>query len=155
MKLHIENLSQRRAPRRFLQLWVKQVLRELVHERVRVPADFRHLRIVFVDPPQMKRLNRQFRQHDYATDVLSFAPSEDHFLGELVICPQVVRRQSQEHQLSFRDELGYLVIHGILHLLGYDHERNAREAKKMFALQDRLFEILCHGSEAGTNLRHV
>ena len=67
------------------------------------------------------------------------------FLGELVLCGEVVRSQAEDHQLSLQEELGYLLIHGLLHLLGYEHEKGGKKAKIMFELQDRLFEALRKG----------
>ena len=108
----------------------------------------KELVVAFLDPGPARKLNKQFRQKDYATDVLSFgAEGDPAALGELVICPQVIVRQAKEHGLSVREELAYMVLHGVLHLLGFDHETSERDAKKMFKLQDGLFEkLLPHGS---------
>ena len=92
---------------------------------------------------QAKKVNFTFRQKNYATDVLSFEGDDQNILGELIICPEVVLRQAREHRLSFREELGYMILHGVLHLLGFDHEKSETEAKRMFALQDRIFDKLC------------
>lgn len=100
------------------------------------------LTVVFLDPGPAKKLNFQFRQKKYATDILSFMTDSPEELGELVLCPQVLQRQAQEHDLSFKLELSYMLIHGVLHLLGYDHERSEKEAKKMFRIQDQLFDRL-------------
>ncbi len=96
--------------------------------------------MVFLDSQSAKKINYEFRKKNYATDVLSFSPIEPGSLGELVMCPDVLKKQAREHGLSFRQELTYMLLHGILHLLGYDHEKSAAEAKKMFQIQDRLFE---------------
>jgi probable rRNA maturation factor len=95
----------------------------------------------------MKKLNQQFRGRDYATDVLSFEGqglSDDGgaVLGELVLCMPVIKRQAKEHGLSLNEELGYMVLHGILHLLGFDHERTRAEAARMFKVQDEIFAKL-------------
>ncbi len=87
-------------------------------------------------------MNHEFRGKDYATDVLSFDSLEPTSLGELVLCPEVLKRQAQEHGLTYQQELGYMLLHGVLHLLGYDHETNPKDAEKMFALQDAVFETL-------------
>src|SRR5687767_1355694 len=80
------------------------------------------LTIVLMDKARARQLNKKYRRKDYATDVLSFAPEEKGVgLGELVLCEPVVRRQAKEHGISFKKELDYLIIHGFLHLLGYDH----------------------------------
>lgn len=98
--------------------------------------------LVFVASRKIQELNRRFRYKDYATDVLSFAPSDNHSLGELVFCPPVLKKQARQNGHSFDDELLYMLIHGVLHLLGYDHEASLQQEKKMFFLQDRLFSQL-------------
>ena len=124
-----------RMPRRFLEKWIGRLSKQ---------KPFRskqgELVIVFVDAAEMKSLNRKYRGRNYATDVLSF--EAEGSVGELVVCPQVLRAQAKDTGLSFRHELGYMVIHGALHLLGFDHENSAGDAKRMFALQDRIFTIL-------------
>lgn len=120
-------------PRQFLQEIYKKISRDLKLKKG-------HLHLVFLDPGPAKKLNFQFRQKNYATDVLSFEPLEPESLGELVMCPAVLKKQAREHGLSFQWELTYMLLHGILHLLGYDHEKSAAEAQRMFEIQDRLFE---------------
>jgi probable rRNA maturation factor len=65
---------------------------------------------------------------------------EGEGLGDLVFCVPILKRQALEHGISFHDELVYLVIHGFLHLLGYDHETSLADEKHMMKLQDDLFE---------------
>ena len=95
--------------------------------------------IEIVSVPSLKA-GRNERGKAYATDVLSFAPAEPESLGELVICPEVVYEQSQRTGLSRREELAFMVLHGVLHLLGYDHETSKRDEAKMFALQEKIFK---------------
>ena len=97
------------------------------------------MNVVFLDAGPARKLNLRYRRKNYATDVLSFM-GEDGELGELVICPSVVRRQAREHGLTFEEELSYMILHGWLHLLGYDHELGRREERLMFSLQDRIFD---------------
>jgi probable rRNA maturation factor len=102
--------------------------------------EFSFLTLVFVSTGQSKALNLRFRKKNYATDVLSFSEPNNHSgLGELILCPQVLKKQAKEHKHSFKKELDYMIIHGFLHLLGYDHEKSRREELKMMALQDKLF----------------
>lgn len=137
------NQSRIPMPRKFLREWVAACERELGRElpsrrRVRLRGE---LTIVFLDLAPARRLNQDYRGRNYATDVLSFASPEGG-LGDLVLCPHVLRRQAEEHDLSFRLELGYMVLHGLLHLLGFDHENGGAEEKRMYRLQDRVFERL-------------
>lgn len=91
------------------------------------------LSIVFADDPFIQELNRTYRDTDTPTDVLSFAQGEgDPFaepdgggrhLGDIVVSLDTARRQATEYALALQSEVEHLVVHGILHLLGYDHER--------------------------------
>jgi probable rRNA maturation factor len=150
MHLTVINQSGRPVPRKFLATWVKRMEREAARQISPKRFRGRELVIVFVDAKEQRRLNKTYRGKNYATDVLSFEsmdPVGDSAgdlgtLGELVICPEVISRQAKEHGLLVREELGYMVLHGFLHLLGYDHEKSEREAKRMFQLQDEMFERL-------------
>jgi probable rRNA maturation factor len=136
------NNSSVTLPKDFLRRWLGAIERRLPsgdRRRVKRAA----LTVVFLDTGPARKLNRDFRDRDYATDVLSFPSGDGESLGDLAICPQVVRRQAAELDLSFKAELGYMVLHGLLHLLGYDHEGGKREAEKMFRLQDKIFRALC------------
>lgn len=97
------------------------------------------LSIALVGLKRIQKLNKAYRKKDYPTDVLSFnspkefpAVSEDEReLGEVIICPQQVKKNAKKFNSSFKKELVRVLIHGILHLLGYDHEKSEREAKEM------------------------
>lgn len=86
--------------------------------------------VVFVNSGKIKELNKKYRNIDASTDVLSFAGGTD-FLGEIVICPAEVKKNAKEAGDSFKKELVFVFIHGILHLLGYDHELKKEDAEKM------------------------
>lgn len=95
----------------------------------------RELAIQLVSAPTSRRLNREFRGEDHATNVLSFpaVPLPGVWpqpLGDLVICPQVLRREAREQAKSERAHWAHLVIHGTLHLVGYDHIDDA-DARRM------------------------
>jgi probable rRNA maturation factor len=141
MKLTLLNRSGHRVPRQFLDSWLKKLAKELKKEKVRGFTKNSELVIVFVKPTEIRKLNKTYRGKNYATDVLSFDGSEQS-LGELVISPSVIKRQAKEHGLTVNEELGYMVLHGVLHLLGYDHEQSQAKAKRMFTIQDRVFERL-------------
>ena len=83
-----------------------------------------------VGPAESRRLNAQFRGKDKPTNVLSFPAAdmpgpEDRPLGDLVICPQVLRAEAREQHKTLRAHWAHLVVHGTLHLIGYDHEKDA------------------------------
>lgn len=100
------------------------------------------LTLVFVGREAMRKLNFQYRGKNRATDVLSFDSVDNFSLGELVFCWDVLVKQAKEHQHSVEAEWVYMLIHGLLHLLGYDHELQQKSAKEMFEVQDKLFSQL-------------
>lgn len=141
LELLIVNRSKHRVPRSFLNEWIDLVV-PLIAERI-PRKKFRggELVVAFLPKGEARRLNEAHRGKTYATDVLSFESIEPGSLGELVICPDVIVKQAREHGLRVREELGYMILHGILHLLGYDHETSAKDAAVMFGIQDEIFEI--------------
>ena len=99
-----------------------------------------------VDEAEGRELNRRYRGMDKATNVLSFpfqAPAgiDSQHLGDLVICAPVVEREAREQRKSLRDHCAHLVVHGVLHLRGYDHQ-DEREAEEMEALERRILQQL-------------
>lgn len=146
MNLMLINRSSARMPRRFIEDWLKPLPRLMPTQRDRQRLQQLEVTVVFLDPAEARALNKRHRGRDYATDVLSFSPIEPGSLGELVLCPEVVRRQAVEVGVSFRQELGLLLVHGALHLLGYDHENVPPSvARRMLRLQGQLIEKLLKG----------
>jgi len=99
----------------------------------------RVINLVFVNEDEITKLNRQFLNHPEPTDVIAF-PLEDNlaepeFLGEVYICAAIARQQAQEWHNSFEEETARLVIHGVLHLLGYDHLQ-AQDESEMKAREE-------------------
>ncbi|QDK45092.1 MULTISPECIES: rRNA maturation RNase YbeY [unclassified Bdellovibrio] len=143
MQVLIINESKHTVPRKFIQEWMDQVVAELKKRKVlNAEKARRELTLVFLDKKPAQKINNEFRGKDYATDVLSFDSMDPSSFGELILCPEVLKKQAKEHKLTFQKELGYMLLHGTLHLLGYDHETNEKDAKKMFDLQDAIFERL-------------
>ncbi len=99
---------------------------------------------VFLTARQMQKINMQFRGKDRPTDVLSFESQDAHTLGELIFCLPVLKKQAKEHKQSLEDELTLMMIHGILHLLGYDHEASKAEDALMFQIQEFCFAQVRH-----------
>jgi probable rRNA maturation factor len=94
--------------------------------------------IVFVGDAAIKKLNRQFRGKNYATDVLSFPTNAERFesenqsrLGEVVISVERAAAQAKENGLTFQNEVQQLILHGLLHLSGYDHETDQGEMNRL------------------------
>jgi probable rRNA maturation factor len=104
------------------------------------------LTIRIVDEAESARLNSSYRNKDGATNVLSFpfappAGVDIPLLGDIVICAPVVRREANEQSKSTNSHWAHMVVHGSLHLLGFNHER-AREAQEMEALEMRILADL-------------
>ena len=107
-----------------------------------VPANGSGVTVAFVSDRAMRELNRRWRGKRGTTDVLSFPAGQDEFeraagatLGDVVISAERARAQAAEHGLSFEREVEQLLLHGMLHLCGYDHEQDDGE---MNALELRL-----------------
>jgi probable rRNA maturation factor len=106
------------------------------------------LSIALVDDNEMRKLNSKYRKKNETTDVLSFpaaerVPSGGVLLGDVVISVEQARRQAKDRNKAIKSEMVTLLIHGLLHLLGYDHERSERQAKLMRNLERRLLRHLC------------
>ncbi len=82
-----------------------------------------NISIAFVSPQEIQKLNKKYRKKDTPTDVLSFGKVSDfkEEASEIIICPYMVREKAKESRLSLKKELANVLIHGILHALGYDH----------------------------------
>ncbi|MFO3689639.1 rRNA maturation RNase YbeY [Staphylococcus felis] len=102
------------------------------------------LSVTFVDEEEIQAINKEYRNKDRVTDVISFAFEEQEelfegvdlprVLGDIIICTDVAKAQANEYNHSFERELGFLALHGFLHLLGYDH-MNDEEEREMFGRQ--------------------
>jgi probable rRNA maturation factor len=127
--IEINNLSKTRLDKRIFSTVAKKVLSG---ENRRTE----NLSLAFVSKAEIKKLNKKFRRKNKATDVLSFGLKEKGYLGEVIICPEVVKENAKKYGNTFKIELIKIFIHGVLHLLGYDHERSKKEAIKMEKKQD-------------------
>ena len=106
------------------------------------------LSVALVGDKEMRPLNAKYRKKNQTTDVLSFFVDDQPkaspiILGDVIISVEQARRQAKARKKTLKSEMVTLLIHGILHLLGYDHERSERQAKVMFALERKLHARLC------------
>jgi probable rRNA maturation factor len=109
--------------------------------------------LVFNTKAQIQKLNKAWRQKDKPTDVLSFSaleggefPAADgRFLGEIFICLDIAESQAKEYKNTFQQEVNKLFIHGMVHLLGYDHEDDD-EYLEMQQIEDEIAEAFYHKS---------
>lgn len=131
------------APRAF----VEDILRFL-EKRFSVAGSFS---LTFVDDEEIRRLNREYRQKDEPTDILTFAmddgeafpvvpdmDEEDRVLGDVFISIDAMRRNADSFEVSEREELARLLVHGVLHLLGQDHATNDFKTEPMLVLQEKI-----------------
>lgn len=104
--------------------------------------NIQNVSIIFVNPTFIKELNTQYRNINNVTDVLSFNVDDKELLGEIYICPEYITATHPE--IPFKEEILRLTIHGILHLIGYDHEveltEETKNTEKMFVKQEQILE---------------
>ena len=139
------DLLRRATGRKIPSRRLKRVAQVLLRLARREDAE---LSLVLIGNAEMQRLNARFRHKDYPTDVLSFPaannlPTEARLLGDVIISVDKAAAQAKEQRRTFEQEMVTLLIHGIVHLLGYDHERSAREARRMRRLEKKMARQLC------------
>ncbi len=124
--------------------YLKRVIkRTLKHEKVKKA----YFSIIFVRNEEIKELNKNYRGIDKVTDVISFALEDNkdfinndtRILGDIYICIPRAIEQAEEYQHSLKRELSFLTVHGLLHLLGYDHQTKDEE-EIMFKLQELILD---------------
>jgi len=112
------------------------------------------LSIALVNNAKIRELNARFRKKDQPTDVLSFPagkelPKGARLLGDVVISVEKARKQAKEKGRTLNEEMVTLLIHGVVHLLGYDHERSAKDARIMSRLEGEIYRALCEQGRLG------
>ena len=129
MNVEVTGAAVPRLSRRDVAAFTRKVLLAL-DKQGRLETDARDVTIAFVDDEAMKNLNRKFRHKNKTTDVLTFT-SDGTYLGDIVISIDQARRQSVTEKHSLATEIRYLIVHGLLHSLGYDHETDAGEMNEL------------------------
>jgi probable rRNA maturation factor len=123
----------------------KNRIKKLIHSILKVEGRDAELSIVFIDNKRIKKINKRFLGHNYATDVLSFAYHEpsrkDGITGEVIVSVEMATKLAQKRGYSVEGEIALYLIHGLLHLLGYD-DRQKRDAKKMHQREGELLAKL-------------
>ena len=141
MNVEVTGTAIPRLTRRDIAAYTRKVI--LAIDRLVQHEEITDASIAFVDDEAMKNLNRQFRQKNRTTDVLTFPADETYGdpnrrgrpLGDIVICVDQARRQAHDEKHSLATEVRYLILHGVLHALGYDHETDNGE---MNALEEKV-----------------
>lgn len=146
MKLEINNLTRIKINERKLRK-VFQTSAEFLKLKNKLVS------LAFVSAKESQRLNRIYRGKNKIADVLSFnfeeikncsfveLSGQKKFLGEIIICPQKLKITAKRDKIYFEKEVERFFIHGLLHLLGYNHEKSEKEALKMEKLEKKVLEI--------------
>jgi len=140
--IEINNLTFEPLNQDFLKKCIKFVLKKQRKKDI-------YLSVAIVGEKRMRKINKKYRKKDKATDVLSFPEDKvllEKFridscqkiqgLGEIIICLQEVKKNAKTSNLLLNQELSRVIIHGVLHLLGYDHEKSVSDEKKMKEKQE-------------------
>ncbi len=123
--------------------FIKEIAEKILQQ---LELDNVELSITLTDNDTIQEINKQWRGKDKPTDVLSFPIGEKPpgykytVLGDVIISLPYAKNQAKEIDITYKEEVLRLLTHGILHLLGYDHETSEEDAKVMFALQDKIFD---------------
>ncbi|MDP3093161.1 MAG: rRNA maturation RNase YbeY [bacterium] len=130
MKVRFVNLG-----KKFSRSFFKKVIEKVLKAEKKESSA---LTVVFLGPLAMRKLNFEYRQKNRPTDVLTFpaGPNQDRYLGETLICLSEVRKNAKIFDQDFEKETKRVLIHGLLHLFGYDHERESKEAELMIRKQE-------------------
>jgi len=141
--VEVNNLTKTAIPKSFLEIVAKKVL--IGENKVK-----ECLSIAVVDRTEMEKLNSCYRGKKESTDVLAFCENYELGIrnyecsglknqigmGEVVICLEKIKENAEKYNVDFRKELARALIHGILHLMGYDHEKSTIDAEKMKERED-------------------
>lgn len=135
IKVEINNQTKKRVFFSKIKNAAKAVFRQL-----KIKKDY-YVSVGLVGSNEMKRLNKKYRKKDKITDVLSFEGRADD-LGEIIICVSEAKKQAKQKGHSFHCEIQFLFVHGLLHLLGYDH-KTMRQKEKMAKVEEKIMKKLC------------
>jgi len=131
--IEINNLTTNPVAKEFLKKIAKKVLKGENKSEAEIS-------IALVGEGRIMELNKKYRGKNRVTDVLAFGDNDG--LGEIVICLREVKKNAKKYDTTFEKELSKVLIHGILHLLGYNHEKSEVQAKKMEEKENYYLEKL-------------
>lgn len=114
-------------------------LEKIIRQRFRLK---KQISIALVGEKEIRIFNKIYRHKDKITDVLSFEIKSDYVLGEVLICLEQAYRQAKDNGRTNKAELQLLTVHGILHLLGYDHEKSRREMIRQETMEQKILTEL-------------
>ena len=150
MQLNLNNIRSSK----FVDLSEPEIL-DIVIEALKIAkyefTNNHHLNVSFVSPKEMQLLNKTYRNSNKPTNVLSFEipqnfPTGENktLIGEIALCEEVILKESKKYKKIFENRLKHMIIHGLLHLIGYDHQ-DAEETSKMERLQKEIMNKLSAG----------
>jgi probable rRNA maturation factor len=126
---------------------IKKILNNILNvfkkEKI-LKANLVILSVSCVNRKEIKKLNFKYRKKNTHTDILSFESEQKTpvLVGELILCKEVVKEQAKKMGHTIKKELEVLLVHGILHLLGFDHEKSKIQEKKMKILENKILKKL-------------
>lgn len=147
-RCHVSFTNQQRKER------TPKALKDLIRSAVQAVLDYEgvsvdcEMSVLLVDDKGIRELNRDFREIDRATDVLSF-PSGDYplsedadflYVGDMALSLERARRQAEEYGHAYEREVAFLTAHSVLHCLGYDHVDGPEQEKEMFSRQEAILQ---------------
>lgn len=115
---------------------------EIVFEELDMANNEYEISLLITDDETIKQYNKEYRNMDKATDVLSFPMNDNFMLGDVAISFDTAKKQAEEAEINIDREISFLFIHGLLHLLGYEHETSMEDEEKMFTLQEKILTKL-------------
>lgn len=123
--IEINNLTKVRVDEKFLEKIIKDILKNEGVESI-------ELSVALAGEKRIRELNKLYREKDKATDVLSFIYDNiKEYKGEIVLCLEQINKNAKMNNSSFKKELSKVLIHGVLHILGYEHEAGKEKAELM------------------------
>ncbi|OAA31782.1 rRNA maturation factor [Kosmotoga arenicorallina S304] len=136
MKIAIENQTAKIINLEKLEALIKNVIVDELGNEPNTELD-----LLLTDDAEIAKLNAKYRKKEGPTDVLSFEYGLDEdVIGDMIISLETIERQAKDYGNSFEEELSLMIIHGLLHILGYEHENDEEEAKEMFQRQRKYFD---------------
>lgn len=146
MIVHIENQTDDRIPLK--DEAIKDIISQTLQSSQWNSNEDYEVSILFVEKDEIRMINRDYRQIDRATDVISFSFHEGEgaefagfLLGDLAISPEVVKSHAQIYGTAFSAEMTFVIVHGVLHLLGFDHVKKS-DREKMREMEQKVMQEL-------------